>query len=476
MPRDRRSSLVALLALPLVHGCHGDPTPAGQPAPPPPIVEAEVEPEYPTFEAIDPATVEPLDVLYLPRQEGPGYPRVPVDIGPSLVSAKRLDFTRNTASFLGPRHVLVEKSDKNELSATVLVDVETGAVTAEFARATRVQWDFGLALVFKAGDERPYLLDAATGALVLAVPTGEHGYQLGENYQLRLSPVGPYVWVYAQDEAGVHHLYAWDELGSPPELPNNPFPFRPEEWNPLHSTHRSDADTEEVTKAPRDDDECTRVLLEPPKGWRCLDELDIEDSQPISEGWRLDYTRNRVFNLDDGKGYDLSPLCSEDSLVAGIRYRSPPQLELRCYGEEDLWMLWTAPRNVRRLAPEHAKRLNKGLLMTWHEDIGRHVLTDFDDPSIVTFSDTNAKVERTVGDDYECPDLDYRTSRSSLSGVICMANGPRGGWAELQCDQRQQRTRRFDAIDLAVGRQEMAVAIVHRNGREHLVQVALRSN
>ena len=70
---------LALLAPALGLGCRGDAGPVDQPASPPPIVEVDAEEEeFPIFEPIDPDTVEPLEVVFLPREEGPGYPRVPV--------------------------------------------------------------------------------------------------------------------------------------------------------------------------------------------------------------------------------------------------------------------------------------------------------------------------------------------------------------------------------------------------------------
>ncbi|PRP95816.1 hypothetical protein ENSA5_36850 [Enhygromyxa salina] len=434
-------------------------------------------------QAIEPAAVTPLEVLYLAEPEGEGYAQVPIKFGPSLHSGKWLGLANGDASFMGPKHVIVnhfrsrpDHLGEGELINNVLLDVETGEVVAEFEYGRYVQWHYGLAIVFKQGDEQPYLLDAESGELVLAIPAGTHDYVYGENYWLRFSPIAKRVWIYAQDGEDTVHLYEWEELGAPPELPNNPFPFLPEFWDPMYSDGRSLADHEEVQPKDRYWNDCPRAILKPPKGYECLDE-DIEETLPLTDGWRLDVAHNWVFNRRDGRAADLSGLCPEaDPAFSHILSRAPARVRVTCGEDPDVWMLWTPPDRVRRLDAEYARQVNAAELRTYfHGDTGRVVLKSPNPPDTQTEFDPKTLTRELIGTDYACSDLNFRAaSKSSVYGIGCKRDGGRWIWFEL-VDTDQKLRSRFQATEMVVGQNDVAVAIVRRGGIDRVVRLGVRS-
>ncbi len=477
-PTPRRSpALWSLLLVALVAGCKDKDAP-----PRPRRLTTELiryEPEPSPYPPIDPATVTPLEVLYLPEVVGEGYRRVPIRMSKPLYSGRWLGLANGDNEFLGPKHVIVNefRSQPDHLGegylvGSVVLNVETGEVVARFDRGRYVQFDFGLAIVFVADDERPYLFDAETEEFVLAVPEGQHDYAYGDNYHLRFSRIGRYVWVHAVDDEGTNHLYAWQDLSAPPELPNNPFPFAPDDWDPMHSRYRSAVDAEEVAERIGDDEGCTRAILQPPKGWLCLDDLELEDSRPISQGWRLDETNSQVFNIHDEQGYDLSSLCPEKDhpVFASIQYRSPPQLEVRCKGDKGSWMLWEPPDRVRRLDPKYVPRLNKELSLIRHD--GLVELRKYQ-PGVLTNFNPELRVRELVGADYDCPALSFRPGSTAGSAVVCNPDGGRVRWVEVTSDDLHVRSRRFRAVAVVAGANGDVVGIVRRGGRDHVVRLSL---
>jgi hypothetical protein len=469
-----RAILLVGLALGVATGCKPD-DPAPRVREPSPEPEDLDEPRYP---AIDPASVTPLEVVMLPDPVGEGYRRVPIRMSKSLHSGKWLGLANGDAEFFGPKHIIVnhferqpDRLGEGDLIKNVVLDVETGKVVAEYAYGRHVQADFGLAIVFQEGDERPYLLDAATEKFVLAVPEGEHEFVYGDNYVLRFSPIAKRLWVTARDKQDVLHLYAWEQLDAPPELPNNPFPFVPDQWDPLDSMYSKPGDTEEVVAGPNVDG-CQRALLEPPKGWVCIADGELlRESTPLSEGWRLDRHREQVFNRDDGRGYDLTSLCPEEHpMFASIRWRSPPQLSIRCSGDDSVWMLWTPPDRVRKLDPQYPERIHKDLSLYDHDGVP-YLLVKPIPSDIQTNVDSKRLIQEIVGIDYDCPDLQYRNGNLFASALVCRRDMGRALWAELQSDERRLRSR-FQATEVVASPDGLVVAIVRRGNRDHIVRVS----
>jgi hypothetical protein len=435
------------------------------------IIELEESPS--PYPAVEPSEVTPLDVLYISEYTGEGYARRPVQIGKSLHSGKYLGFANGQAEFFGHKHIIVDhlrSRPRNpflgDIEKSVLLDIETGEVVTEFARYGRpIQWSGGLAIVYRAGDDRPHLLDAKHHELVLAVPEGEHDYRLGENYWIKFSWADDWVWIYARDAEGGIHLYEWEDRRRPPELPNNPFPFFPDNWD-------SGADADEVTS--RSAAGCDRAILIPPKRWVCL-EGDLADTVPLSQGWRLDRDRSWVFNHRDGRGYDLSMLCPTGVPVrTGVMSRDPAHVKIGCEGDKSVWMVWMAPdRRVQRLDPELAVRVNSAqLLPLYFERFQRFEMSEFFPEDIYTRFDSVEQVIDLVGTDFACPEIEYLPGPRSLSGVACRRSGGPRIWFELVSVERNLRSR-FRAIDLAVGRTG-AVGIVRRNNRDHVVPLSIK--
>lgn len=478
-----RATLAWAIALGLAVACSLEETPFRPLGAPrrPPSAPKHVDPVVPdevVYPKIDPASVKPLEVVIIGEPVGEGYPRVPVRMSAPLFSDRWLGLANGDMEFMGPRHIIVNRFrsrpdhlGEGDLVGNVLLDVETGEVVAEFRYGRYVQWDRGLAIVYKHGeDDRPYLLHAATGKFVLAVPEGTHPYVIGKNYELRFSANGPHIWITARDSDRTIHLYAWDKLDAPPELPNNPFPFAPERWDPLRSNDH-DGDTEEVEAGPGAQD-CTRAILDPPKGWVCLDAEDLEDSQPLSGGWRLE--GDTVFNRDDGRGFDLSPLCPEaHPLFASIRRRSPPQLELFCQGDPSVRMLWTPPDRVRKFDPRYAERIRKDLTLLEDSKRDGFALYPYHPKGMLNHIDLERQANVVVGTDYACPELEFRHGTPFMSAAIC--NSERGAplWSELRDDVHGHRSRRFAASVVVASPSGLAVAIVRRDNRDHVIRVSL---
>ncbi len=472
--------LVILLGL--AGGCRQgkqDHEPDRQPQPPAPLPDEA--PEYPP---IDPSSATPLDILYFPEPVGDGYERVPVRFGPSLHSGKWLGLANGDGVSLGPKHVIVNhfrsKPDflgEGDLIKSVVLDVETGEEVLEFDHGRYVNSHWGLAFVFKKGDPRPYLLDVEFGDLVLAVPAGEHEYVIGENYWLRFSPIAKRVWISARDKKGIYHLYAWENLRAPPEQPNNPFPFAPEYWDPLDSSGFASTDHEELRAVGQPLLPCTRVILDPPKGYSCLDDEELEDTEPLSDGWRFDTPNGRLLNRKDGRTLDISPLCPEGERAFPDRVRrSPPTVKIVCEEDTSAWYLWTAPDRLQKMDPEFARRLNDSeLFLLPHPNIDRYELRDPSLPGIDSVLDYETLQREFIADDHECPDSMPRPGNSRFYADGCRLDSRRASWFEL-VDRKDKTRGLFHASEVVVTRSGIAVGIVRRNGRDHVVRITLTAS
>jgi hypothetical protein len=465
---------------------HLEPPP---PPPPPPAQKNQAPKQEPViphevsrYPKIDPSSVTPLEIVVVGEPVGEGYPRVPIRMSKPLYSDKWLGLANGDAQFMGPRHIIVNRFrsrpdnlGEGDLLGNVLLDVETGEVVAKFRYGRYVQWERGLAIVYKHGeDDRPYLLDAATGTFVLAVPEGSHQYVNRENYHLRFSAIGPYIWITATDLDGTIHLSAWDKLDAPPELPNNPFPFEPKWWNPL-DFKQNDGDTEEVgidTEEPGKDN-CTRALLIPPKGWVCLDAEDVEDSEPLSEGWRV--KGRDVFNRDDGRGFDLSSLCPEGQTISiNVRRRSPPQADVFCQADREnptAWVLWTPPDRVRKVEPRYALRNEPHLLYDSERD--RFLVSPYHEQ--LTYFDPESETNHSVGTNTSsCPNLDFLPGNNHFASVaICTTDRREPLWSELHTNVHQLRSNRFKASVVVAGPSGLGAAIIRKGTRDHVVRIWL---
>jgi hypothetical protein len=481
--QKRPAALAMMVALGLASGCpEGEifrPLDYSIQAPTPPKQERVVPEQVSPYPKIDPATVTPLEIVVVGEPVGKGYPRVPVRMSKPLFSDKWLGLANGDMEFMGPRHIIVNRFrsrpdhlGEGDLLGNVLLNVETGEVVAEFRYGRYVQWERGLAIVYKHGeDDRPYLLDAATGTFVLAVPEGDHQYENGENYHLRFSANGPHIWITAIDRDDTVHLYAWDKLDVPPELPNNPFPFEPKNWDPLDSDD-NDGDTEEVLVDfyAQGKGGCTRALLSPPKGWVCLDAEGLEDSKPLSEGWRIE--GDNVFNRDDGRGFDLSSLCPEgDRTFVSIRHRSPPQLEVSCEVDLSVWLFWTAPDRLRKIDSRYSAKNEWSTIYDSERD--RLRARAYKSSDALTHFDSESGINKIIGTEYACANLDYATGTLEASAVICENRYGAPLWAELQDDVRGIRSQHFKATVVVASDLGVVVGVVRRSDRDHVVRISL---
>lgn len=332
------------------------PAPERKQAEPSPAESAGAEPPV---VRLDPSTAVPVDIL-IPKPPDPpdGYPYTKAKIGPPIYTGKWLAMNEGQGVTFGPKHVLVHHFAERprpfaqgKRTKTVLVNLETGDVPLELGpRRYFEQWYFGLAIVFKADDDRPYLLDAEYEDLVLAVPEGAHEYELGENYWIRLSPSHKRVWITAQAADGTVHLYEWEDRRQPPEMPNNPFPFMPRDWEPNTSSTYSPSDVEEVIANYAFPYSCDGVILVPPKSFRC-----ITDSERLAaNGWVSNSRAGKIYNLDTKEKFDLDDFCGR-GVAAGVQpiSRMFPTFELTCPGTDGrrFWY-WRPPNQLTRL-PDH---------------------------------------------------------------------------------------------------------------------------
>ncbi|MFO7565363.1 MAG: hypothetical protein R6X02_22160 [Enhygromyxa sp.] len=468
--RARRWSLAWLCSAAL--GCS-----KSEPEAPPPVEhELQIIPleedEASPYPAFDPAKVTPLEVLYFSEPVGKGYARRPVEIGKTLHSGKYLGLANGQAEFFGPKHIIVDhlrRRPRNpfmgEIKKSVLLDVETGEVVTEFARYGRpIQWSRGLAIVYPDGDERPHLLDVENSELVLAVPEGEHDYVLGENYWIRFSWADRGAWIVARDAEEVVHLYAWEDRSAAPELPNNPFPFFPDEWD-------SGGDADEVWS--RDAGECERAILIPPRRWECLEER-LAESLPLSQGWRLD-RRGVVFNHGDGRGFDLGSLCpAEHPVRVRVLDRARMQVQIGCEGDPNVWMVWTAPDRVQRLDPELAVKVNKAeIIPVFFGALEKFELSEPLPDNIHSEIDFENLALELVGTDYSCPSIHYHAGHRYFSGVECRRTRATASWFELIDETRKARSR-FQAESLAVSRTGLAIGVVRQSGRDRVVRLGIQ--
>jgi hypothetical protein len=434
-----------------------------------PVVE---EPSYPK---IDPDSVPTLDVLYFPEYVGEGYQRVSAKFGPTLHSGKWLGFGHDEPKFFGDHHIIVAhyrsrpgfvRSDY--IDKHVLLDVETGKVVASFEQLLHANWQFGLATVSIADDPRPYLLDAESGELVLALPDGDHDFEFRRNYWLVLSNIAKRVWVIARDaEEGVH-LYEWEDRSKPPGLPNNPFPFVPDAWDP-GSAYTGWGDREEVVQY-KPLAACTRAVLMPPNGYECLDDVGLESTDPLSHGWRINHNDKTVFNRRDGTGYDLSGLCGDAQVIMTALERDPARVLLRCDKDDSVWMVWAPSDGVQRLDPESAAKVNElSLSVYYHEDIHRYELVEHWPQGVRTWLNKDEFMLELVGDDYGCPDISYISHNPKLTGVQCKEESL-VRWLELT-DRHGKFRARFSGSEIAVSRNGVAVAIRRGGQGDRIVPV-----
>jgi hypothetical protein len=499
-----RGSLAGVLVVLLACGCEQWPAPPmqtrAQPKPgkkedPRGVPPQRAKRVFGPFPSIDPKTIEPMEVRYFSEPTGEGYRRAPVKFGPSLHSGKWLGFDHGNSEFFSEKHVVVnhfrnrpDSLFRGEITKNVLLDTETGEVVAEFRDGGLGQQLFGLGIVWIEGDKRPYLLHAETGDMVLAVPEGKHEYVYGKNYWLVWSPLAKRIWVTAKDHKGKVHLYAWENLREPPELPNNPFYDIPQRWNPLQRHYDGTGDFEEVDVArympwdhvgPWDHvNRCTRAVLYPPKGFECLDDSGLEESEPLSGGWRFIDQNDRpiVFNRYTNEGYEFSSLCPADQPVgAQILKRDPPTLRLGCAGNADVWMKWTAPNHVQKMRPEYARLISKhAVLDLYDQDRDVYVLLGEKPNNVKAMMDWDRMIWEVIGTDFECINPSFRVEhRSSVMVNACSRERGRVVWWVLTDRDKKLRTGRFQATDMAVGRNGVAVAIVRRGNKDHVVRATV---
>lgn len=493
-----RGALAGALLVLLASGCEPGAAPPMQTRAQPKPWKKEEPPRYPphreervigSFPSIDPNTIEPMEVLYYSEPTGEGYRRAPVKFGPSLHSGKWLGFDHGNGHFFGEKHVVVnhfrnrpDSLFRGEIVKNVLLDTETGEEVAEFRAGGSGQLLFGLGIVSIEGDDRPYLLDAETGDLTLAVPEGKHQYVYNQNYWLEFSPLAKRLWVTARDYEGTVHLYAWENLREPPERPNNPFPGLPRAWDPFERNYGGTGDFEEV-EIPKPwpwdyPGQCSRAVLVPPKGFECLDDSWLEDSDPFSGGWRYirEEDRNIVFNRYTNEGYDLSSLCPADQRTqVWFLRRSPPELRIGCEGDPDVWMKWTAPNRVQKMRPEYARRANVySVIDLYDSKRDAYVLLEPTPLNVLDEFNWDQMTYELVGTDFDCPRLSHRAAFGSpVSAVECRRERGRAVWWALIDRDKRLRTGRFQAVEMAVGRNGVAVAIVRRGDRDHVVRVTV---
>ena len=481
------SRLVLAAALALASCTRGGEAPSDErtPATWPRATPRELSPsetgsvDEPAFLDLDPAGVEPLEALLFEQPAGEGYRRVKAKLGPVLYSGKWLGLASAKGRFLGPAHVIVnvfaERPDHPANTPTLtnlILDIEGGEIVGEFERWHRAQWHHGLLLVTTKGDPRPYLFDAATQRFVLAVPEGEHDWELGRNYWLRFSSVAKRVWITARASDGTVHLYAWEPLGKPPELPDSPFPFMPDSWDPEPEQGVARAGFEEVSTNNWDLD-CVRAVLRPPKGFECLEDFDTQRSLPLAAGWRL-HRDHVVFNTETGEGYDLQSLCPQKGheVEAWVDRRSPPRVRISCGGSSRSWLRWTPPDHVVQLAPELAERINVDLWLNEFDDFVE--LEPFGDQRTLSSFDPASATRVLISRDSECSNFVFRgyAGNKRRSAVGCELPEQRVGWFELHA--HDQRTRaRIDAREVVVGPFPHVLALVRRGRADELVTVTL---
>lgn len=75
-----------------------------------------------------------------------------------------------------------------------------------------------------------------------------------------------------------------------------------------------------------------------------------------------------------------------------------------------------------------------------------------------------------VGWDYHC-DLEFRSGTRSISGMGCRGQNAHKVWFELIDVDRKLRSR-FSARELAMGGDGVAVAIVRKGNRDHVVRLS----
>ena len=431
---------------------------------------------------------ELLEPLYFPDLDGEGYRRVGVEYGPPLYSGKHLRIARGDSRFLGERHVIVTEYPKrpkhprhDPIAGNVIVDIDTGEVVAEFAKRVRVNWTYGFAIVRQEGDPTPWLFTPSAGGLVRALPEGEHGYEWGKNYWLRISAIAPRVWISAKDEAGQAHIYEWEDLSKAPPLPDNPVDFVPREWYPMHSEWLIDVDHEEVMNI--EGEACEHAILEPPRGFHCLDFTLSAGTDPVGHGWQFDRSNGTVFEqAKPEERLSLAELCPEGTKL-NMQALQNSMLKLTCRGDNTVWAVWSPPERVRVLDPELAFHVNGPPTVPneplaagfdWENVVPRVAIDQFerlaDEPDDVhTIFSLERGARELVGLDYKCDELRRVRGSRSVYGVECTGRGRQ--WIDVVDMTTRTRARLKSVVDLAVSIGSRRVVIRQQAGKEHLLVV-----
>ncbi|NVB37675.1 hypothetical protein G6O69_07510 [Pseudenhygromyxa sp. WMMC2535] len=443
-------------------------------------VETEKSLDYPNFPPVDPGSIEEAVVFHADEVVGDGYPRVAWKLGPKLHAGKWLGFAGGADEFLGEHHIIVSHYARKPrggtaatIESSVLLNVNTGEVSAEFVKHLDASWRQGMALVEVEGERGPMLLDVEGGALVSVLPEGEHEYRFGKNYWVRFSSIARRIWIYAKDRDGKIHLYEWEDRSKPPPLPDNPFPFFPDLWEQTHGR----AAFEEVRGegAPSG---CPRAALVPPRGYECLTDAARTRSMLFSGNWRFSVKDGVVFNQASGEGVDLESLCPSSEWGVGIDVIEvdPPMLQVCCADQEKRCWVWS-PENIYALSEVVSGKLIAA--QSWLRK-GEEETLDLYDYGV---AEKGAWVDQfpehhaayLIGDDYACDGLSYRSSYGNpRKGVMCMSEKGDVTWAEVVDSERKVRTSRARNVEgLATSSSGRVVALVRRGGVSHVSLVDL---
>ena len=410
--------------------------------------------------------------------QGAGLRRVDIKLGQRLYQGKWLSIGEGRGQQFGPNHVLVHEFRHRPKAfaqghrvKNVAVNFRNGETSTPFDRVHTVQSRFGLAIVFKANDTRPYLLDAASGKLVSAMPLGVTDFAFGENYWLHLSNAGKRVWVVARTPDGREHLYEWIDRTKPPVGPSSPFPFIPARWEPSDATLSMVGDSDEVLPANWSGAKCERAIMDPPRDFDCVD----YDDQGLSGGWRYDKSAALVYNRVDGRGFDLRSLCPGElhAVWGQVESRNPPRLRLFCDGDPGTWMVWTPPDRVQQLAPELASKIHRGeRAMTFYTSIGRYVLDADNIRKRLTMFDTQSSTWFVVGETSSCHETWTLPGGDDLFAIVCRDSTRRPKWVDIA--SRTGRTLgRVEARDLVIATDDTIVAVVRRGAADQLITATL---
>ena len=466
--------------------------PAVEARPSRPELPADDEPTRPEprFVELHRSDAVPLETVHFPEPLGEGYGRVGVEIGPSLYSGKWLALAGQSGYFLGPRHVIVNHypgrprdNEDRVFEKSVILNIETGEVVLEFEKRLKVNWDRGMVIVKKKGDMRPYLFDTQDESLVLAIPPGKHLYIYGDNYWLRLSPIARRVWITARerepDREGKHgvHLYEWEDRTQPPPLPDNPFPFVPTHWDPGGSQFTRDLDHEEAILGDNmlSPDGCTRAILTPPRSYRCLDDENLEFSEMLADGWRID-DFGRVLNIETNEGFDLSPLCDDgiggillERVEAGIERGL---VKVRCKSQREVWGIWSPPGKLALLDEQNARRADTAGFTLHYRSTYDHweIRTPYGD-GIITYFNPHSMQDELVGERNDCKRYIIRGGgRPGFAEGCYHLERP---WLDIVNGKRRVRAR-FPGRDLAFAADGTLVGIRRKGGADHVVRVQLK--